>query len=224
MPNHSDSTRETTTPFSPEVVQLLVENHRDFLAFLERRVESRAIAEDILQEAFTKSLGHMDALQSDESVIAWFYRSLRNAVTDYYRRRGASERALEKVAREFEEAVEPDFETRQTVCRCVTRIADTLKPEYSAALKRIEVDGLSMQAFAAEAGITPNNAAVRVHRAREALKKQVKVSCGTCAEHGCIDCTCSPHPEDQELPTTSCCHPKSAGTRPANRAQRGQCL
>jgi RNA polymerase sigma-70 factor (ECF subfamily) len=33
-------------------------------------------------------------------------------------------------------------------------------------------------------------AGVRVFRAREALKKRVMESCGTCAEHGCLNCTC----------------------------------
>ena len=32
---------------------------------------------------------------------------------------------------------------------------------------------------------------VRVFRAREALRRQVAASCGTCAEHGCIACTCT---------------------------------
>jgi len=54
----------------------------------------------------------------------------------------------------------------------------------------VEIDGISMQELAAEAGITKGNAAVRVFRAREALRRQVAVSCGTCAEHGCISCTC----------------------------------
>ena len=35
-----------------------------------------------------------------------------------------------------------------------------------------------------------NNAAVRVFRAREALRKQVARACGACATHGCVDCTC----------------------------------
>ena len=33
-------------------------------------------------------------------------------------------------------------------------------------------------------------AAVRVLRARRALKKRVTESCGTCADHGCVNCTC----------------------------------
>ncbi|MGZ7100373.1 MAG: RNA polymerase sigma factor, partial [Candidatus Angelobacter sp.] len=38
--------------------------------------------------------------------------------------------------------------------------------------------------------ITAENAAVRVHRARKALRRQVELPCGTCAEHGCLDCHC----------------------------------
>jgi RNA polymerase sigma-70 factor (ECF subfamily) len=29
-----------------------------------------------------------------------------------------------------------------------------------------------------------------VHRARKALRQQVEKACGTCAEHGCLDCHC----------------------------------
>ena len=79
---------------------------------------------------------------------------------------------------------------RAEACRCVSRLADTLKPEYAQALRRIEVDGIPVTQFAEEQGISKSNAAVRVFRAREALRRQVAVSCGTCAEHGCISCTC----------------------------------
>lgn len=65
-----------------------------------------------------------------------------------------------------------------------------MKPEYAQALKEIDVEGLSVKAFAQRNGITPSNAAVRVFRAREALKKRVVTACGTCAEHGCFECTC----------------------------------
>ncbi|MBL8974662.1 MAG: hypothetical protein JNK56_28970 [Myxococcales bacterium] len=112
-------------PETPAAVTRLVANHREFLGFLQSRVGSRALAEDILQDAF------------------------------------------------------------------VARLADNLKPEYAEALRRIEVDGVAVKDYAVEAGITSNNAAVRVFRAREALKKQVVRSCGTCADHGCLDCTCA---------------------------------
>jgi DNA-directed RNA polymerase specialized sigma24 family protein len=69
-------------------------------------------------------------------------------------------------------------------------LSETLKPEYASALRRIDVEGISVRGYAVELGIAANNAAVRVHRAREALRKLVTMSCGTCAEHGCLDCTC----------------------------------
>ena len=116
--------------------------------------------------------------------------SARNAVIDHYRRRGTRSRALELLAREMSDAVEPPPEIRGAICGCVTRLAGTLKPEYADAIRRIELDGLPVQDYAAEAGITSNNAAVRVFRAREALRKQVKASCRTCAEHGCVECSC----------------------------------
>jgi RNA polymerase sigma-70 factor (ECF subfamily) len=175
---------------SPEVVAALVANHREFLAFLERRVGSRALAEDILQEAFARGLDRLDSIRDGDSAVAWFYRVLRNAVIDHHRRHASASRGLDAFAAEVAAQSEPDPDVRGAVCRCVTRLAGTLKPEYAEALQRIEVDGVAVKDYAGEAGISPSNAAVRVFRAREALRKQVARSCGTCADHGCLDCTC----------------------------------
>lgn len=179
---------------SADVVSALVENHRAFLGFLEKRVGRRDLAEDILQEAFARGIARVQTLEKDESAVAWFYRTLRNAVIDQHRRRGAEERALASFAAELMTHEEPEDEMRGQVCQCVTRLATTLKPEYAEALEGIEVRGASVKAFAEEHGITSNNAAVRIFRAREALRKQVIVSCGTCADHGCLSCTCDERP------------------------------
>jgi RNA polymerase sigma factor (sigma-70 family) len=175
---------------NPELTQQLVDNHRQFLGFLERRLGDRALAEDILQDAFVKSIEKPEDARDESSAVAWFYRTLRNAVIDHHRRTGARHRALEKLARELEGAVEPPPDLRDEICACVTRLASTLKPEYEQALRRIDLDEVPVQQFAHETGITANNASVRVFRAREALRKQVSASCGSCAEHGCIECTC----------------------------------
>lgn len=178
---HQDPTRDA--------LERLVGAHRDFLAFLERRVGDRALAEEILQDAYVRSLDRLDALRRPESAVAWFYRLLRNAVTDHWRRKGASSRALEAFAAELD-AAEPPPDVHDVVCACVSRLAGTLKPEYAQALQRIEVDGVAVKDFAEEVGISANNAAVRVFRARRALHRQLATSCGTCADHGCLDCTC----------------------------------
>jgi len=188
-PEHDRSAEQEGAP-SPDVVRVLVENHRKFLAFLERRVSSRALAEDILQEAFARGLDKIDHLRNEESAIAWFYRLLRNAVVDSHRRHASASRGIEAFAAELEHQHEPSLDMQAMVCHCVAQLVDTLKPEYASALKRIEIDGIGVKDYALEAGISSSNAAVRVFRARDALRKQVARSCGTCADHGCLDCTC----------------------------------
>jgi RNA polymerase sigma factor (sigma-70 family) len=190
MPTEAETEASEGRP-AAEIVTALVGNHRQFLAFLERRVGSRAIAEDILQDAFVRGIDRLDTLRSDEAAVAWFYRLLRNAVVDHQRRRGASERKLEAFRHEVEQQPEPGAELRGAICRCVTDLAGTLKPEYADALHAVEVDGVAVKDFAERAGISASNAGVRIFRAREALRKQVIRSCGTCADHGCLNCTCA---------------------------------
>lgn len=179
----------TDEKLEPAVVAELVASHRRFLAFLERRVGSRALADDILQEAFVRGLDR-GGLRDEESVIAWFYRVLRNAVVDHHRRHAAAARGLERLATELADHHEPGPDVHDAVCACVRDLAATLKPEYATALRRVEIDGAAVKEFAEEAGISSGNAAVRVFRAREALRQRVRRACGTCAEHGCLDCTC----------------------------------
>jgi RNA polymerase sigma-70 factor (ECF subfamily) len=174
----------------PAPLATLLDNHRAFLRYLERRVGDRALAEDILQDAFAKVVDRPEQAPPDERIVPWFYRTLRNAAIDRFRRRGAETRAVEAFAREIEAHTTPEPEMEAEICACVGRLAGTLKPEYAEALRAIDVQGTPVKAFAEQLGLSSSNAGVRVFRAREALKKRVTESCGTCAEHGCLNCTC----------------------------------
>jgi RNA polymerase sigma-70 factor (ECF subfamily) len=165
----------------------LLDRRDAFLAFLATRVESRAVAEDLLQEAFAKAV--TAEVRGEDALVAWFYQVLRNAVTDHHRRRGAAGRALDRFAGEAP-AEELPPEPPKRVCPCVARLAGELKPEYAEALRRVEVDGVAVKDLAGELGITSGNAAVRVFRARESLRGKVKKTCGACAAAGCTDCSC----------------------------------
>jgi RNA polymerase sigma-70 factor (ECF subfamily) len=138
-----------------------------------------------------RGLDKLAALDRAESAVAWFYRILRNAVIDQRRRQAVADRRLDAFAKELDQCVTPEGELSHAVCQCVGELAATLKAEYAHALRRVEIDGVAVKDYAAELGITPSNAAVRIFRAREALRRQVTRSCGTCAHHGCIDCTCA---------------------------------
>ncbi len=171
------------------MVEVLVANHRDVSRFVERRIGNRALAEEIVQEAFVRSVDRGDEIR--ESVVGWFYRVLRNAVIDHQRRQAVADRRLDQFAAELESAGgEADQEVAAVACGCILRLADTLKPEYADALRRIEIDQVAVKDYAEANGISASNAGVRIFRAREALRKQLARSCGTCAEHGCLDCSC----------------------------------
>ena len=173
-----------------KVLDRLLEHREKFLGFLQRRVESREVAEDILQNAFVRGLEKGGELREEESAVAWFYRMLRNAVIDHYRHRASTDRALQEWVRDFETETKPDEMIQDVACGCVKELLDDLKPEYRQAIQVADLEDRSLHELAEAAGISENNAAVRVHRAREALRKQVKLTCGSCAEHGCVDCRC----------------------------------
>jgi RNA polymerase sigma-70 factor (ECF subfamily) len=173
------------------LLQELASKRGEFVAFVERRVGERAVAEDIVQDAFAKSADKLAELRTPTAATAWFYRVLRNASIESHRRRDRRERALDLVeAQAALEQREPDLDSVDVGCRCVGELVESLKPEYAEALTRIEIDGVAVKDFAVEQGISANNAAVRVHRARKALAHEVAESCGACASAGCGDCTC----------------------------------
>ena len=183
---------EATGRTGAEAADILVADHRRFLAFLENRTGSRDDAEEILQSAFVKTLEKGGAIRQGESVVAWFYRLLRNALADHWRTRAADRRAVEGLARRTpEEADTPDPALEDAVCTCVKGLVPLLKPEYAALIGRVDLGDEEVGAAGRALGLTAGNARVRLHRARAALRREVARACGTCAEHGCLDCSCS---------------------------------
>jgi RNA polymerase sigma factor (sigma-70 family) len=183
LPKHRARMTET-------VVNSLLQLRRQFLGFIARRVEDPATAEDILQNAFLRLLDSGDQLRESDSAVAWFYRILRNAIIDHYRRRTSEGAALERWVHELESATEPEPALEETTCQCIGGALETLTPAYASLLREVDLGGTTLSGYAATQGITSGNAAVRAHRARNALRKQLMRCCGTCATHGCLDCTC----------------------------------
>lgn len=127
-------------------------------------------------------------------VMAWFYRILRNAVVDYYRARAAESRKLDGFQEELnarnEQAVPSPDEMKPTVCGCLERMLPTIRPAYAELLRRIDLQGNSLDTVAEDLKLTKNNLTVRLHRARQALRSALEASCGVCTKHGCFHCTC----------------------------------
>ena len=168
----------------------LLAQRRQFLSFVLRRVPDYALAEDIVQAGYLRAFQHRDDFKQSEPVSAWFYRLLRNAVIDSYRRHASEERALDAWSRELERSAELPSDLEEEVCACLIGILDGLKPEYSEVLRAIDLGEQRLRDFAEQHSLSASAAGVRIHRARAAIRKQLLRVCATCAEHGCADCTC----------------------------------
>jgi RNA polymerase sigma factor (sigma-70 family) len=184
-------------PPDPTVMETLVAERDRFLGFLLPRVGDRETAEDLLQTAVVQAIRGAHRLREEERLVAWIYRILRNVLADHGRRRVASARALEhSAALSLPEVAPPDVDTE--ICGCVARLLETLPADQGALLRMVELEDVTPSEAADRLDISPGAARVRLHRARAALRDRVEQVCRTCAEHGCVDCTCrasqGPHP------------------------------
>jgi RNA polymerase sigma-70 factor (ECF subfamily) len=176
-------------PIAAPALAVLVENRARFLAFLERRVGSRDAAEEILQQAYVRGMDRGGGLRAGESAVAWFYRLLRNALADHRRRCDAERRALAAYAGDAR-AGGDDAGLLEAICGCVTGLIATLRPELGDIIRGVDLGDEPLRRYATRAGITPNNAAVRLHRARQALGRQIRRTCAAGSIAALRDCDC----------------------------------
>ena len=185
-------------PFSPPsgdapsiadpVVRALVSDRPRFVAFARVRLGSVASADDVVQTAFARALEQRDTLEDSSRATAWFYRILRNALIDHGRRTQASARTVERAAAEPEPSNDPRL--APTPCRCVLAVLRSLRADQAGLIEVVDIEGVTVAEAALLFGITANNASVRLHRARAALRDGLARRCGKCSLEGCGDCSC----------------------------------
>lgn len=173
-----------------EVPAELVEHRAAFYSFLRARLGSDDEAEEVLQAAYVNGLKSRARPRDQGSVRAWFFSIVRNALTDHYRRRAAREGAEARAAREIKLSARDEDRLEKAVCRCMHDILPTMKAEYREVIRKVELDEEPLPKLASRLGLSRNNAAVRLHRARRSLKTSLLKTCGACAAHGCLDCSC----------------------------------
>ena len=169
----------------------LLANLSAFQSFARGRLHDEQLAADAVQESLLRALKSDYAPSPQGNVVAWFYRILRNVLTDLHRRRAAQVRALERFAHDEPNDI-TDEELHKQACACLHALMPTLKPEYAEVLRLSDLHGKSTDAVAEEIGISRGNLKVRLHRARKQLRDRLEQTCQACATHGCLDCQCEP--------------------------------
>jgi RNA polymerase sigma-70 factor (ECF subfamily) len=148
------------------------------LSFLRRRVATPEDAEDLLQEVFTRIHENAAALEEVESVTGWVYRTAGNAVTDYYRRRGAFARATEALATApVAVSKEEDTAAEEELAQCLRPLIATLPSTYGQALELTELEGRTQGEAAASLGLSLSGMKSRVQRGRTKLKEVLLECC-----------------------------------------------
>ena len=88
--------------------------------------------------------------------------------------------------RESTEPNEPnDDDETLSAAACLKETLTKLKPEYGTLLRQVYLEEISIKEVAKSEQLTSNNAAVRIHRARSALRQAMRHQCKTCAVEDC---------------------------------------
>lgn len=176
------------------LLTVLGSRRSEFLDFLRRRMGSEADPEDVLQSALVLATRRIGTLRRADAVVPWFYRILRRSLADHH--------AVWAVRRDPLRALEAGMDAcppeEAATCGCSPRLIGALTPQYEEMLRRVVVDEEELSSVAASLGLTLNNATVRLHRARKALRERLLRLCGTTSSRTCLDCACnsdSPGPD-----------------------------
>ena len=178
----------TPEPLGPELISILAQSHDAYLRYLQIRLSDRNEAEDVLQDFYLRVVIKSGQIRDTKSVMAWLRCVLKSVLVDHYRCRSAARRAQQEVAAELlvtTATQEDDFD--RAACTCFYKLVPTLKAEYAEVLRRVDLAGESRHEVGLAVGITTGNVRVRLHRARQALKKTLQLSCGECRSRGCFD-------------------------------------
>lgn len=158
------------------------------LAFIRRRVDSAADAEDILQDVFLRIHRHAGSLERQERLVAWLFQVTRNAITDYYRAPVRRREWLVGAPPDLEPAAfhagawsddgdDASGQAEQELAHCLRPMLSRLPEHYREAVTLIDLEGLSQQDAARHASLSLSGMKSRVQRGRRALEQAMLDCC-----------------------------------------------
>lgn len=166
----------------------LIECRNKFLGFLRKRLNSPQDAEDVFQDFCVKVLRNYRSINSGKRLDAWLGTTLRNTLTDHYRRRATRNRGAEAYAIETKVLEPTTEEFDEPACSCITAAMQKLDPTQAELLSRLELRDEPRVAVAADLGVSLNTLRVRAHRSRMALKNKIAEICPICGDGQFMQC------------------------------------
>lgn len=142
-------------------------------------VRNEWIADDLTQETFVRVQDHLGDLRDPARLSSWIFRIAYNLCQDYFRKKAehltdGSDHEESEVAEGS--STEKQFEQHQ-MGECVREEIDRLPESLRTVIVLSDVMEFSQREIAEVLGITPENAKVRLHRARKRLKEFLEQKC-----------------------------------------------
>ena len=150
-----------------DLKELWQDHQQKLYVFLRSRISNECDAKDLLQEIFLKLQTRGVTVKDNRKLTAWLYQVARNAVVDYYRKRGKTVELPEEVP-----SAPKGKNNWELISRCVRPFIEKLPKIYREVLLLSEIKGMSQQQVAKKLGISLASAKARILRGKQKLKKQ----------------------------------------------------
>ncbi len=147
---------------------LLDDIHGELARYVRRRTRDPQEVEDIVQEVLLTIHRARHTFDPARPFEPWMYAIARNTTIDYGRRRatrGQREILTEQLPEVAADAASTDAPLTAALAR--------LPPNQREAFSMLKLEGLSVEAAAERAGVTPGTLRVRAHRAYRAVKASI---------------------------------------------------
>ncbi len=168
------------------LVSALNESRTAFLAFIQKRLGNKDDAEDVLQDASLKAFQNIANLRDKTRFKSWFYKILTSAIADFGRKTARNR----TVALETPDLLVAPKDEEKVLCRCGVYLLDEINPGYANVLRRVVLQGESVERTAQSLEITSSTLWVRLHRARAALRKKLESHCNFAPNSLICRCAC----------------------------------
>ncbi|MBC8125028.1 MAG: sigma-70 family RNA polymerase sigma factor [Candidatus Kapabacteria bacterium] len=187
----------STTEVIAVTDDLWIDYRNRLVRFVRSRIHDDSIAEDIVHDALANAWSKRASLRDENVLLPWLFQITMNAVRDHRRARHPDLSLTEE-----DVAEEPSPKGLQDLAVCMTQMIEQLEEPYRSAIKRSEIDGITMKNIAEELHISISGVKSRVQRGRGKLKDLVLACCQlevnprgeitNEGEHTCLnsDCGC----------------------------------
>ena len=164
----------------PSVEELAREQALPIMRYLAHYVGDQAVAEDLWQETLLRVHKGSSSFAGRSSIGTWTFSIATRVAADYLRRPGhnTSIVALTEVVEpiDSDRAIDEQLVVDE-MNQCVRDVIDSLPDTYRSALILYDLEGLSAKQVAEVSDCSLASAKIRIHRARQRLKKALDEEC-----------------------------------------------